>query len=56
MNFLRFEPYFDELLAKGLIVVVDNPGVSSGGVVYQTTEKGRIFIKLFKQAQEILSI
>jgi len=56
LNFLRFERYFGELLSKGLIVVVENPGVYSGGVVYQTTEKGRALLDVLKHAQEIVSL
>jgi len=56
LNFLRFERYFGELLAKGLIVVVDNPGVYSGGVVYQTTEKGRELLVILRQARDIVSL
>ena len=56
LNFLRFERYFGELLSRDLIVVVDNPGVYSGGVVYQTTEKGRALLDMLKQAREIVSL
>lgn len=56
LNFVRFDRYFSELLAKGLIVVVDNPGVYSGGVVYQTTEKGRALLEILKQAGELVSL
>jgi len=56
LNFIRFERYFGELLSKGLIVVVDNPGAYSGGVVYQTTEKGRALLDMLKQAQKIVSL
>jgi predicted transcriptional regulator len=53
---LRFERYFGELLSRGLIVVVDNPGVHSGGVVYQTTEKGRELLVILRKAQDIVSL
>ena len=56
LNFLRFERYFGELLSRGLIVVVDNPGVFSGGVVYQTTEKGRELLVILRKAQDIVSL
>lgn len=56
LNFLRFERYFGELLSRGLIVVVDNPGVHSGGVVYLTTEKGRELIVILRKAQDIVSL
>ena len=56
LNFIRFERYFGELLANGLIVVVDNPGVESGGVVYQTTDKGRALLSILRQAQNIVSL
>ena len=56
LNFLRFERYFGELLSSGLIVVVDNPGVCSGGVVYQTTEKGKELLAILKKAQDIVSL
>jgi len=56
LNFIRFERYFGELLSKGLIVVVDNPGSYSGGVVYQTTEKGRELLVILKQARDIVSL
>ena len=56
LNFLRFERYFGELLSRGLIVVVDNPGVNSGGVVYLTTEKGRELLVILRKAQDIVSL
>jgi predicted transcriptional regulator len=56
MNFIRFERYFGELLAKGLVVVVDNPGVYSGGIIYQTTDKGRALLDMLRQAGEIVSL
>jgi len=56
LNFLRFERYFGELLSKGLIVVVDNPGFEGGGVIYQTTEKGRTLLDMLKRAREIVSL
>lgn len=56
LNFVRFERYFGELLAKGLVVVVDNLGVESGGVVYQTTERGRALLDMLRQAGEIVSL
>jgi len=59
LNFIRFERYFRELLVKGLIVVVDNPGVysgGSGGIVYQTTGKGKVLLDMLRQAGEIVSL
>jgi predicted transcriptional regulator len=49
LNFLRFQQYFDELLSKSFIVVVDNPG-SGSGIIYQTTEKGKALLDLLKRA------
>lgn len=56
LNFVRFERYFGDLLAKGLVVVVDNPGIESGGVVYQTTERGLALLDMLRQAGEIVSL
>jgi predicted transcriptional regulator len=56
LNFIRFERYFGELLSKELIIVVDNPGVYSSRIIYQTTEKGRALLDMLKQAQEIVSL
>jgi len=56
LNFIRFERYFGELLSKGLIVVVDNPGGSFGGVVYRTTEKGKALLNTLKQVREVVSL
>jgi predicted transcriptional regulator len=56
LNFIRFERYFGELLSKELIIVVDNPGVYSGGIVYQTTDKGRVLLDMLRQAGEIVSL
>lgn len=51
LNFLRFNRYFSELVEKGLIVGVDNPG---GGVVYQTTEKGKALLEVLKKAEQFI--
>ena len=56
LNFIRFERYFGELLSKELVVVVDNPGVYSGGIIYQTTDKGRALLDMLRQAGEIVSL
>lgn len=56
MNFLRFERYFGELLNTGLIVVADNPSVSGGCIIYQTSEKGRELLAKLKEAHKIISL
>jgi len=56
LNFLRFDRYFGRLLDAGLVEVVDNPGVESGGVVYRTTERGRELLETLKKASEIISL
>jgi len=54
LNLLRFERYFGELLAKGLIVVVENPG--SNTTLYMTTKKGRALLEILKEAKQIVSL
>ena len=52
LNFLRFHRYFSELLDKGLMVRENG---SDGRVVYRTTDKGRRFLKIISNAEEIIS-
>lgn len=52
LNFLRFHRYFSELLDKELIV---GENTSDGRVVYRTTDRGRRFLKLISNAEEIIS-
>jgi len=52
LNFLRFHRYFSELLDKGLIV---RENASDGRVVYRTTDKGKRFLKIISNAEEIIS-
>ncbi|MDH5437285.1 MAG: winged helix-turn-helix domain-containing protein [Candidatus Bathyarchaeota archaeon] len=51
LNFVRFNKYFSELVKKGLIVGVNNPG---GGVVYQTTEKGKALLEVLREAEQFI--
>ena len=51
LNFVRFNKYFSELVKKGLIVGVNNPG---GGVVYQTTEKGKALLEVLRKAEQFI--
>ena len=52
LNFLRFDMYFSELLDKELIV---EENTSDGRTVYRTTDKGRRFLKIIRDAEEIIS-
>ena len=52
LNFLRFERYFSDLLDKGLIIKANSP---RGKELYRTTEKGRRFLKIMQDAEEIFS-
>jgi len=52
LNFLRFDGYFSELLDKGLIA---EENTSDGRVVYRTTDKGRRFRKVIRDAEAIIS-
>ena len=54
LNFLRFERYFSELLDKGLIVGVNNP--TSGKVIYETTEEGKVLLEVLKKAKRFISL
>ena len=54
LNFLRFKRYFSELLDKGLIAEVDNPG--SGKVIYKTTEDGKALLEVLKKAKRFISL
>ena len=54
LNFVRFKRYFSELLDRGLIVEVDNPG--SGGVLYKTTEEGRALLAVLRKARRLISL
>ena len=51
LNFLRFNRYFSELMDKGLIA---EKNTSDGRVVYRTTKKGRRFLKIISDAEEII--
>jgi predicted transcriptional regulator len=51
LNFSQFNRYFSELVKKGLIVWVNNPG---GGVVYQTTEKGEALLEVLRKAEQFI--
>ena len=53
LNFLRFKRYFSELVEKGLIAEVDNPG---GGIVFKTTEKGKALLELLRKAEQFISL
>lgn len=52
LNFLRFERYFSDLLEKGLIAELNSP---RGKVVYRTTDKGKRFLKIMRDAEDIFS-
>jgi len=52
LNFLRFERYFSDLLEKGLMAEVNSP---LGRVVYRTTDKGKRFLKIMQDAEDIFS-
>jgi len=52
LNFCRFNRYFSKLMEEGLIIASDNPG----GIVYQTTEKGRKLLNLLRSASELASL
>lgn len=56
LNFLRFNRYFGELLDAGLVEVFDNPGSECGGVMYQTTEKGRELLKVLEKAKRFIEL
>ena len=51
LNFLSFHRYFSELLDKELIV---RENASDGRVVYRTTDKGRRFLKIIRDVEEII--
>ena len=51
LNFVRFKRYFSELLDKGLIAQVDNPG--SGGFIYKTTEEGKSLLEVLRNYKRI---
>ncbi|MDH5770754.1 MAG: winged helix-turn-helix domain-containing protein [Candidatus Bathyarchaeota archaeon] len=52
LNFLRFDRYFSELMDKGLIV---EENTSDGRATYRTTDKGKRFLKIISDAEEIIS-
>jgi len=54
LNFLRFNRYFSELIDKGLIAEVDNPG--SGNFMYKTTDKGKALLEVLKKAKRFISL
>ena len=52
LNFLRFDRYLSDLLDKGLIV---RKNTSDGRVIYRTTDRGKRFVKIITNAEEIIS-
>ena len=52
LNFLSFKRYFTELFTEGLVVEVSDP---DGGVVYQTTEKGKSLLKMLRGVSRAFS-
>ena len=54
LNFLRFKRYLSELLGKGLIAEVNNPG--SGKVTYEVTEEGKALLEVLKKAERFISL
>ena len=54
LNFLRFKRYLSELLDKGLIIEVNNPG--SGKVTYEITEEGKALLEVLKKAERFISL
>lgn len=54
LNFLRFKRYLSELLDKGLIAEVNNPG--SGKVMYEVTEEGKALLEVLKKAERFISL
>ena len=54
LNFFRFKRYLSELLDKGLIAEVNNPG--SGKVKYKITEEGEELLEVLKKAQRFISL
>lgn len=51
LNFKVAKKYLDFLLAKGLITVESLQGVRK---VYRTTEKGKLFIKRYRETVELI--
>lgn len=51
LNFSVVKKYLDFLLRKGLI---EANGVRRDRKSYQTTDKGRLFIKLYREAVELI--
>ena len=54
LNFLRFNKYFGELVSQGLVELVNNPDES--GLVYRTTDKGRVLLDVLKKAEQFISL
>lgn len=52
LNFLRFDRYLSDLLDKGLIA---RKNTSDGRVIYRTTDRGKRFVKIISNAEEIIS-
>ena len=52
LNFLRFDRYLSDLLDKGLIV---RENTSDNRVIYRTTDRGKRFVKIISNAEEIIS-
>ena len=52
LNFLRFDRYLSDLLDKELIV---RKNTSDGRVIYRTTDRGKRFVKIITNAEEIIS-
>jgi len=52
LNFERFNRYFYDLLRKGFIEEMND---SNGHQVYKTTERGRTFLEVLRNAQALFS-
>jgi predicted transcriptional regulator len=52
LNFKQMQRYLDFLMGKGLIA---DCGCSSGKRKYQTTERGRTFLKRYMEISDIVS-
>jgi len=54
LNFLRFKRYLSELLVRGLIAEVSNPG--SDKVMYRITDEGKALLEVLKKAERFISL
>jgi len=54
LNFSRFKRYLSELLVRGLIVEVSNPG--SDKVMYRITDEGKALLEVLKKAERFISL